>query len=90
MKVYEMEMEFDVVVGLKDLNDIMNNYGFSGRTGVSGYTLTLSQTIPFIPDEVYLKKVANILKTKYQTNNLEILDCNFRGYKKFLEKEIPE
>lgn len=90
MKVYEMEMEFAVVVGLKDLNDIMNSYGFSGRTGVSGYTLTLTQTIPFIPDEAYLKKVENVIKTKYQANNLEILDCKFKGYKKFLEKEIAE
>ena len=88
MKVYEMEMEFEVAVGLKDFNDIMNRCGMDGRVGVTGYALTVTQTVPFIPDEAYLEIVASVIKEKYQTDNLEILECKFKGYKKFLEKEV--
>lgn len=92
MKMYEMIMEFDVTVGFKELNSIMEMFGYNEKTGVTGQTITLSQTVPFIPDENYIHKVEKLLKDKYETNNLNILDCHFRGYKKFLEKEvdIPE
>lgn len=92
MKMYEMTMEFDVTVGFKKLNSIMEMFGYDEKTGVTGQTITLSQTVPFIPDENYIHKVEKLLKDKYETNNLNILDCRFRGYKKFLEKEvdIPE
>ena len=90
MKVYEMEIEFEVVVGLKEINDFMNAIWFEEKTGVSGQSIILKQTIPFVPNEEYLKKVANIIKEKYETEKLEILDCKFKGYKKFLEKEIEE
>lgn len=88
MKVYEMEIEFEVVVGLKDFNIFMNAMGFEEKAGVSGQSIILKQTIPFVPNEEYLKKVANIIKGEYETEKLEILDCKFKGYKKFLEKEI--
>lgn len=90
MKVYEMEIEFEVVVGLKDFNNFMNAMGLEEKTGVSGQSIILKQTIPFVPNEEYLKKVENIIKEKYETEKLEILDCKFKGYKKFLEKEIEE
>ena len=91
MKMYEMIMEFEVTVGLKDLNDLLCRVGGPGeKIGVAGYTLTITQTTPFIPNDEYLNKVAGIIKEKYKPNNLEILDCKFRGYQKFLEKEVDE
>ena len=91
MKVYEMIMEFEVTVGLKDLNDLLCSVGGPGeKIGVAGYTLTITQTIPFIPNDEYLDQVARIIKEKYKPNNLEILDCRFRGYQKFIEKEIDD
>ena len=88
MKMYEMIMEFDVTVGFKELNSIMEMFGYDEKTGVTGQTITLSQTVPFIPDENYIHKVEKILKDRYETDKLNILDCHFRGYKKFLAKEI--
>lgn len=88
MKMYKMEMEFEVVVGLKEINEFMNYMGFPEKTGIGGQTITLTQTIPFIPDEEYIEKVENIIKEKYQTEKLEILDCKFKGYKSLLEVDV--
>lgn len=90
MKVYEMELEFEVVLGLKEINDFMNAMGFEEKAAIVNQTLTLKQTISFIPNEEYLRKVEKIIKDKYQTDKFEILDCKFKGYKKFLEKNIEE
>ena len=61
MKVYEMEMEFEVTVGLKEINDFMNLMGFEEKAVLTDQIMTLKQTIPFIPDEVYLRKVEGII-----------------------------
>lgn len=91
MKVYEMIMEFEITVGLKDLNDLLCRVGGPGeKIGVAGYSLTLTQTIPFVPNDEYINKVTAIIKEKYKPNNLEILECRFNGYKKFLEKEVDD
>lgn len=90
MKMYEVEMEFEVVVGLKELNKFMEIMGFSEKTGINGQTMVLKQTIPFIPNEEYITKVENILRNKYQTETLELLDCKFKGYKKFLEIDVDD
>ena len=92
MKLYEMIMEFDITVGLKEINSFMEMFGYNDKAVIKGQTITLSQTVPFIPDENYIHKVEKLLKDKYETEDLNILDCRFRGYKKFLEKEvdIPE
>lgn len=90
MKVYEMEMEFELFVGLKEINDFMELMGFEEKTGVPGCTLIVSQTLPFIPNEEYLRKVEGIIRDHYGNEKVEVLDCKFKGYKKFLEKEIKE
>lgn len=81
MKVYEMIMEFELTVGLKNTNDYTNKVGVC-------YSITLEQTIPFIPDEAYLKKVENIIRENYEKGSVGVLECKFKGYKKFLEKEV--
>lgn len=90
MKVYEMEMEFECTVGLNDINNFMGGFGFNEKFGVNGPILTLKQTLPFIPNDEYIQKVENILREHYRTEKIEILSCKFKGYKKFLEREIPE
>lgn len=87
-KLYEMVMEFDVTLGLKEFNSVMELFGYHEKSGITGQTITLSQTIPFIPNEEYIHKVENILKDKYETKKFNILECHFRGYKKLIEKEI--
>lgn len=86
--LYEMVMEFEVTLGLKELNNFMGLMGFSEKAGITGQTVTLTQTGPFIPDDEYLRKVESIIKEKYNTNEFDILDCHFKGYKKFKAKEI--
>ena len=88
VKVYEMEMEFEVVVGLKDINDFMHNMGFVETMGASGYVMTIKQTLLFIPNEEYIRTIEKTIKDHYETKSLNILECHFRGYKKFLEKEV--
>lgn len=79
MKVYEMEMEFEVTVGLKEINDFMNLMGFEEKATLTGQIMTLKQTIPFIPDEVYLRKVEGIIHEHYETEKFDIIDCKFKG-----------
>ena len=88
MKVYEMEMEFELGLGLKGINDFMHNFGFDEKLCASGNVLSIKQTIPFIPDESYLETVAQTIKKHYQNSEFEVVECKFKGYKKFLEKEI--
>lgn len=87
-KLYEMVMEFDVTLGLKEFNSVMELFGYHEKSGITGQIITLSQTIPFIPNEEYIHKVENILKDKYETKKFNILECHFRGYKKLIEKEV--
>lgn len=87
-KLYEMVMEFKVTIGLKEINSVMELFGFNEKSGITGQTITLSQTIPFIPNEEYIHKVEKILKDKFETKQFDILDCHFIGYKKFIEKEV--
>lgn len=74
MKVYEMEMEFELFVGLKEINDFMGIMGFEEKMGVPGCTLTVSQTLPFIPNEEYLRKVEEIIRDHYGNEKVEVLD----------------
>ena len=88
MKMYEMELEFEVVLGLKEINDFMNLMGFEEKAAIVNQTLTLKQTISFIPNKEYIRKVEKIIKDEYQTDKFEILNCKFKGYKKLLEKNV--
>ena len=65
----------------------MEKMGFAEKTGVNGYNVIISQTVPFIPDENYIKQVADVIKAHYD-KTLDVLSCTFAGYNKFLEKEI--
>ncbi len=87
-KLYEMVMEFEVTLGLKEINSVMELFGFNEKSGITGQTITLSQTIPFIPNEEYIHKIEKILKDKFETKQFDILDCHFKGYKKLIEKEV--
>lgn len=88
MKVYEMEMEFEVVIGLKEINNLMSSFGFNEKACARGNFISIKQTVPFVPDNDYLEKVSNVIKEGYNNDKLEILECRFVGYKKFLEKEV--
>lgn len=88
IKVYEMEMEFGLTVGIKEINKVMNSMGFDETLGVSGPVLTIKQTLAVVPNEEYINQVCDAIKNHFETSNLNVLKCTFKGYKKFLEKEI--
>lgn len=91
MLVYEMEMEFDLQLSLKSINQLMNNMGMGGKLVSSGHVFTINQTIPFVPDEAYLEKVCNVVKDHYnKEGELEVVSCTFKGYKKFIERKVEE
>lgn len=90
VKVYDMIMEFELTVGLKSVNNFMNEMGFDGKTCVTGPTLTVTQTLPVVPDADYIKKVENAVVEHYKKSDsdLDVTNCVFKGYKKFLEREV--
>lgn len=90
VKVYEMEMEFELTVGLRSVNDFMNQMGFPERTYTKGPILTLKQTLAIVPTKEYIKTIEETVRNHFKESNteLEIVDCNFKGYKSFFEKEI--
>lgn len=89
MKFYDMEMEFELELSLKSVNNFINDMGLGGKLVTKGNIFTINQTIPFIPDEAYFEKISNIIKDYYNKDGeLEVVSCVFKGYKKFIEKEI--
>lgn len=91
MVLYEMEMEFELELSLKSINNFMNDMGMDGKLVSGGHIFTISQTIPFVPDEAYLEKVIDVIKKHYNKDReLEVVSCTFKGYKKFIEKKIEE
>lgn len=88
VKAYEMEMEFELKIGLKDVNDFMHKMGFQESLCATGPVMTIKQTVLFVPNEEYIQTVEETIKKHYETKNLNVISCKFIGYKKFLEKEI--
>lgn len=90
VKVYDMVMEFELTVGLKSVNRFINEMGFDGKTCVTGPVLTVTQTLPIIPDTEYIKKIEDAVKKHYaeSESDIDVVDCKFKGYKKFLEREV--
>lgn len=90
IKVYEMEMEFELTIGIRSVNDFMNQMGFAERTYVTGPILTIKQTLPTVPTQEYIETIQETVKNHFKESNsdLEVADCVFKGYKKFFEKEI--
>lgn len=90
VKIYEMEMIFELTLGLKTVDKFMSQMGVSDTLAAKGTELTIKQTVPFIPTEDYIHKIENVIKEHYSKEDVYVMDCNFKGYKKLLEKEIDE
>ena len=80
-KAYDMEMVFSASVGLKEINDFMHQMGFNESLQIKdAIEIKLQQTLASLPDEDYIGKVAEIIKTNYETEHFNITDINFDGY----------
>ena len=81
-KAYEAEMVFTASVGLKEINDIMHQFGCDGSLQIKdAIKIKLKQTFVSLPDEEYIRRVAEIIKTNYETERFNITDIQFDGYK---------
>lgn len=85
-KAYEIEMVFTASVGLKEINDIMHQFGCDGSLRIKdAIKIKLKQTFVSLPDEEYIRRVAEIIKTNYETERFNITDIQFDGYKSIRE-----
>lgn len=82
MALYEVEMMFTASVGLKRINGILRECGCDEVLQVKdAFTFTVKQVLVEMPDEEYLKKVADIIKENYETKDINIISCHFSGYR---------
>lgn len=82
MTLYKCEMMFSVSFGFKTVNDILSQCGYDEQLHIKDAgTFTVTQVLPEIPDEEYLRKVADIIKDNYETKELNVIECHFAGYK---------
>ena len=86
--MYQIAMVFAVTRRDKAFSDFMKQDG-----GADPYSPLLSftqevvikETLPFVPDEAYLGKVKDILVKGLSTDGYEVSDCEFKGYKYFID-----
>lgn len=89
VRVYEMEMVFSASVGLKEINDILRQTGCNDTLQIKdALSVSVKQVLPAVPDEEYLRKVAEIIKSNYETKDVNITECHFAGYKSIREITI--
>lgn len=88
MKAYEMEMEFSASVGLKEINDVLQACGLREQMQVKdALKFSIKQRLAWIPDDDYLRKVAELIRDHYETDKFTLTECHFVGYKYFREIE---
>ena len=73
VKVYEMEMIFELTLGLKDIDEFMSNIGIHETLATKGTNVTIKQTIAFIPNEDYIHKVENVIKENYSKDKVYVI-----------------
>lgn len=90
-KAYEMEMLFSVSVGFKEINDFMAQMGFHDELQLKdAVTVSVKQVLPTVPDDDYLRKVADVIKDSYKTKEVTATECRFTGYKYLREITVKE
>lgn len=80
--VYEMEMTFSASVGFREINDILHHMGMDDSLQIrDALTISVKEVLPCIPDEDYLRLVAQTIKDHYATEKINLTECRFTGYK---------
>lgn len=80
--LYEMCLLFDLDISLKSMNDILKQCGFSEKPiAQNAMEVTMTQTLPFIPDDDVIKKYEDVIKQNYETDSLICENCKFKGFK---------
>ena len=82
MTLYKCEMMFSASFGFKTVNEFLSQCGYDEQLHIKDAgTFKVTQVLPEIPDEDYLRKVAGIIKENYETKELNVIECHFTGYK---------
>lgn len=79
--IYKMCLKFKLSLGLKEINAITIACGFPEKLVAENITtITLTQTVPFIPSDETLTKYAQIIKDNYESDKFTCEKCVFDGY----------
>ena len=91
IQAYEMEMVFSASVGLKKINSILDNIAFAEKLQVQdALSISLKQTLPFVPDDNYIQQIAGVIKDNYETDEINITQIRFVGYKYLRQISVEE
>jgi len=88
VKMYDMEMQFELTLSIRSVNDFLSNMGLAEKLVVNGNVLTVTQTLPVVPDKEYIATVEEAIRNAYTNEKSECVKCEFIGYKKLLAREI--
>lgn len=87
--LYKMKLNFALDIGIKSLDGILHECGFSERpTLKNAVNYTIEQTVPFIPDKETIQTYCDIIKKEKQ-NSINIRSAVFTGYE-YLYPVKPE
>ena len=87
--LYKMKLNFAINIGIKSLDGILHECGFSERpTLKNAINYTIEQTVPFIPDKETIQTYCDIIKKEKQ-NRINIRSAVFTGYE-YLYPVKPE
>ena len=90
-KAYEMEMVFSVSVGLRQINDIMAQFGCNDELQIKdAVQVSVKQVLSAIPNDEYIRTVAEAIRKTYKSKDFTCTDCKFKGYKYLREITIKE
>ena len=88
-RAYEMEMIFSASVGLKQINDFMYQMGCRDTLQIKdALNISVKQVLPVIPDDEYIRKIAETIKSNYETKDINLTECHFTGYKYLREIKL--
>lgn len=77
---YEMKLNFKADMGVASMDDFLEHMGMHELpTLENAMTLSIEQTVPFIPDETMIKAYAKTLK-ETKLDKLVVRDIRFDGY----------
>lgn len=90
-KAYEMEMVFSVSVGLRQINDIMAQMGCDDKLQIrDAVAVSVKQVLPSVPDDAYIRRIADVIKETYKTSEFTATECHFKCYKYLREITVKE
>lgn len=87
--LYRMKIRFKADAGINEINNILAQLGDEGKMlSRNAVTLTMEQTVPFVPDGTTLEHYAKVLQEGYSQKNVTLYNARFDGYE-YLHAVVP-